>query len=571
MNCTYDARSAVTDWQHKIHAPVYVTVGMSTCGIAAGARETLQAVETELSSRGLQAVVNQVGCVGMCSYEPMIELQATGRSRVNYGAATSRNVREVFAHYFDGGELRRAVVVGEIVPTVTERSGSQLHSLSFMDPDTGERIAFQAKQERIVLSNCGLINPESIDEYLAVDGYRALERAVVQMSPEDVIEEVMKSGLRGRGGGGFPAALKWKLARQTQSWPKYVICNADEGDPGAFMDRSVLEGDPHSVIEGMIIAGLRHRRGTRLHLLPGGVSAGDPSPEASRWIRRAQLGLLGDDILGSGFSFDLQIKEGAGAFVCGEETALMASIMGERGQPWPRPPYPAVAGVWDQPSNVNNVKSYAYTPRILRLGADWFRSLGTEGSPGTAVFALTGQVERTGLIEVAMGITVREIIEDVGGGVALGKHFKAVQTGGPLGGCLPEQYLDTPVDFDSLRAIGRGDGIRRHDRGRRDHLHGGVRPLFHEVRGGRKLRQVPALPHRQPADAGNPGPHHRGRGHAGRPGRAAPALGRACSAARCADWASLLRRRCCRCCASSRTSSAPTSSTKPARPTSARR
>ena len=450
---THRRQTADTDWQQKVHAPVTITVGMSTCGIAAGARETLQAVETELSRRGLHAVVKQVGCVGMCSYEPMIELQAAGRPRVNYGAATSRNVREVFAHYFDGGELRRAVVVGEIVPTVVESAGSRLHSLSFVEPDSGQRIAFQAKQERIVLSNCGLIDPESIDEYLAVDGYRALERVIAEMTPEEVIEETTRSGLRGRGGGGFPAGVKWKLARQTQSWPKYVICNADEGDPGAFMDRSVLEGDPHSVIEGMTIAAYA------IGADRGYVYCRAEYPLAIHRLKIAldqarQLGLLGESILGSDFSFDLQVKEGAGAFVCGEETALMASIMGERGQPWPRPPYPAVSGVWGQPSNVNNVKSYAYTPRILRMGADWFRSLGTEGSPGTAVFALTGQVERTGLIEVAMGITVREIIEGVGGGIPLGKRFKAVQTGGPLGGCLPEQYLDTPVDFDSLRAIG---------------------------------------------------------------------------------------------------------------------
>ncbi|MCB0200252.1 MAG: NADH-quinone oxidoreductase subunit NuoF [Anaerolineae bacterium] len=453
MQLRHRRQTATTGWQQKIHAPIYITVGMSTCGIAAGARETLDAVEKELARRGMQAVVTPVGCVGMCSYEPMVELQQAGRPRINYGGVTSRTIREVFAHYFDNGDLRRAVVVGETVPTITEHEDCQLHSLSFVDPDTGDRIAFQAKQERIVLSNCGLINPESIDEYLAVDGYHALEQALTEMTPEEVIEAVMASGLRGRGGGGFPAALKWKLARQSQSWPKYVICNADEGDPGAFMDRSVLEGDPHSVIEGMVIAayaiGAEH----------GYIYCRAEYPLAIHRLKIAlrqarQLGLLGENILGSGFSFDLQVKEGAGAFVCGEETALMASIMGERGQPWPRPPYPAVSGVWSQPSNVNNVKSYAYTPRVLRLGAEWFRSLGTEGSPGTAVFALTGQVERTGLIEVPMGVTLREIIYDVGGGVPLGKAFKAVQTGGPLGGCLPANHLDTPVDFDSLRAAG---------------------------------------------------------------------------------------------------------------------
>ncbi|HJX39234.1 MAG TPA: NADH-ubiquinone oxidoreductase-F iron-sulfur binding region domain-containing protein, partial [Anaerolineae bacterium] len=255
------------------------------------------------------------------------------------------------------------------------------------------------------------------------------------------------------GGAGFPAGVKWGFARKTQSWPKYVICNADEGDPGAFMDRSVLEGDPHSVIEGMIIAA--YAIGARY----GYIYCRAEYPLAIRRLiialeQARSLGLLGEKVLGSDFDFDLQVKEGAGAFVCGEETALMSSIQGERGQPWPRPPYPAVSGLWGQPTNVNNVKSYAYTPRIIRMGADWFKSLGTEGSPGTAVFALTGMVNRTGLIEVPMGITLREIIYDVGGGIASGREFKAVQTGGPLGGCLPEEHLDTPVDFDSLVKAG---------------------------------------------------------------------------------------------------------------------
>lgn len=437
----------------KQAAAVYVTIGMGTCGIAAGAHESLHAIERELEKRGLTATIQQVGCVGMCSYEPMVEIQTAGRPRINYGGATAKHMGEVFGHYFDGGKLKRAVVVGEVIPTITESHGHELHSLSFVEPETKDKIPFQAKQLRIVLSNCGLIDPESIDDYLAVDGYAALERVLATMTPEQVIEEMKQSGLRGRGGGGFSAGMKWELARKTQRWPKYVICNADEGDPGAFMDRSVLEGDPHSVIEGMTIAA--YAIGAEY----GYIYCRAEYPLAIRHLRMAlaqarDLGLLGENILGSGFSFDLIVKEGAGAFVCGEETALMASLQGERGQPWPRPPYPAVAGVWGLPSNVNNVKSYAYTPRILRLGADWFRGLGTPGSPGTAVFALTGQVQRTGLIEVPMGITMREIIYDVGGGISLDQPFKAVQTGGPLGGCLPAAYLDTPVDFDSLRAAG---------------------------------------------------------------------------------------------------------------------
>jgi NADH-quinone oxidoreductase subunit F/NADP-reducing hydrogenase subunit HndC len=440
-------------WQEQTEADLYITVGMGTCGLAAGAQDTWAAIEEELERRGLTAVRKQVGCVGMCSYEPMVELQVRGQPRVNYGHATAENIPEIFAAHFEQKPLEHATVVGHTVPILIERNGNALRSLSFVDPEQGTRLPFHQKQLRIVLSNCGLIDPESIDDYLALDGYVALERVLSEMTPEDVIEEVLASGLRGRGGAGFPTGLKWRFARQTQKWPKYIVCNADEGDPGAFMDRSVLEGDPHSVIEGMIIAAYA------IGAEEGFIYCRAEYPLAIRRLKIAleqarELGVLGKDILGSGFDFDITIKEGAGAFVCGEETALMASIQGERGQPWPRPPYPAVSGLWGQPTNVNNVKSYAYVPRILRLGADWFRSFGTEGSPGTAVFALTGMVKHTGLIEVPMGITLREIIYDVGGGILAGKAFKAVQTGGPLGGCLPAKHLDTPVDFDSLKAVG---------------------------------------------------------------------------------------------------------------------
>ena len=440
-------------WEAKTNAEVYVAVGTGTCGLAAGANDTLAAIKEELERRGLTAPISMVGCVGMCSFEPMVEIQAGGKHRLNYGQVTADSVPEIFASYFDGAPLEESVIVGQVVPTVTRRDGHALHSLSFVDPETDEKIAFHQKQLRIVLSNCGLIDPESIDDYLALDGYSALETVLTGMTPEEVIKEVTESGLRGRGGAGFPAGVKWGFARKTQSWPKYMICNADEGDPGAFMDRSVLEGDPHSVIEGMIIAGYA------IGAQHGYIYCRAEYPLAIRRLeialeKAAELGLLGENILGSGFDFSLQVKEGAGAFVCGEETALMNSIQGERGQPWPRPPYPAVAGLWGQPSNVNNVKSYAYTPRIIRMGASWFNNLGTEGSPGTAVFALTGMVNRTGLIEVPMGITLREILYDVGGGIPSGRKFKAVQTGGPLGGCLPEEHLDTPVDFDSLVKAG---------------------------------------------------------------------------------------------------------------------
>ncbi len=313
-------------------------------------------------------------------------------------------------------------------------------------------LPFYSKQQRIVLSNCGIIDPERIEAYLARDGYQALGKAL-GMTSDDVIRTIMDAGLRGRGGAGFSTGLKWEFARRSKATPKYVICNADEGDPGAFMDRSILEGDPHSVIEGMIIAGYA------IGAAEGYIYCRAEYPLAIARLKLAiaqarEYGLLGENILGSGFSFDLHLKEGAGAFVCGEEMALIASVEGRRGEPRPKPPFPAVSGLWNRPTVVNNVKSYALTPRIILKGADWFAGIGTPKSPGTAVFALTGKIRNTGLLEVPMGITLREIIFDIGGGIPRKKQFKAVQTGGPLGGCLPASALDTPVDFDSLTAAG---------------------------------------------------------------------------------------------------------------------
>ncbi len=309
------------------------------------------------------------------------------------------------------------------------------------------------KQMRIVLRNCGVIDPESIDEYIAKDGYGGLERVLSGMSAEDVIEEIKKSGLRGRGGGGFPTWMKWNFARSVSSDEKYIICNADEGDPGAYMDRSVLEGDPHSVIEGMIIAGYA------VGASKGFFYIRAEYPLAIERVKQAidqayEYGLLGENILGTGFSFDIEIRLGAGAFVCGEETALIASIEGKRGTPRPRPPYPSVKGLWDRPTVINNVETLANVPFILLKGGDWFASIGTENSKGTKVFALTGKVKNSGLIEVPMGTTLREIVFDIGGGVIGDKKIKAVQTGGPSGGVIPEHLLDTPVDYENLQRLG---------------------------------------------------------------------------------------------------------------------
>lgn len=331
-----------------------------------------------------------------------------------------------------------------------------MESLTAIGKDTipsYKELPFYSKQYRIALRNCGIINPERIEDYIARGGYQALAKALTEMSPDDVISTMKESNLRGRGGAGFVTGIKWEFARRSAAKPKYVICNADEGDPGAFMDRSILEGDPHSVIEGMTIAAYA------IGAQEGYIYCRAEYPLAIDHLKTAlrqahELGLLGEDILGTGFSFDLHIKEGAGAFVCGEETALMASIEGKRGEPRPRPPFPAVSGLWNKPSNVNNVKSYAMTPQIILNGAEWFAQIGAERSPGTAIFALTGKINNTGLIEVPMGITLREIIYDIGGGIPKGKQFKAVQTGGPLGGCLPAEALDTAVDFDSLVQAG---------------------------------------------------------------------------------------------------------------------
>jgi len=411
---------------------------MGTGCVSSASAEVRQALIQELERHGLssQVEVRRTGCFGFCAAGPIVVIHP---DETFYTRVTPADVKDIVEQHI--------------------LANRRVERLMYRDPVTKVpiekwyEIGFYSKQQRIVLHNCGIIDPENIDHYLAREGYQALHKVLSEMTPDQVIDEVIRSGLRGRGGGGFPTGLKWKITRQTPRWPKYVICNADEGDPGAFMDRSTLEGDPHSVIEGMIIAA--YAIGARY----GYIYCRAEYPLAIHRLQVAldqarQRGFLGGNIRGFDFSFDLYIKEGAGAFVCGEETALMASIQGDRGNPWPRPPYPAVSGLWGQPSNVNNVKSYAYVPHIIRLGADWFKQLGAPDNPGTAIFALTGMVNNTGLIEVPMGITLREIIYDIGGGIPDGRKFKAVQTGGPLGGCLPEAYLDTPVDFDSLCAAG---------------------------------------------------------------------------------------------------------------------
>ena len=405
-----------------------VFVGLGSCGIAAGAREIYETLQQELSRRKLPVSLSVTGCIGACHREPQIEVRPEQGGRFLYGELDPEKINRIIEEHLVAGKP----VAEYLIP-----------------PD----YPYLARQMKIVLANCGLINPESIDDYLAADGYEALRRAVTEMSPEEVIREIKASGLRGRGGAGFPTGLKWSLARANTGAKKYIICNADEGDPGAFMDRSLLEGDPHAVLEGMAIGAYA------IGADEGYIYVRAEYPLAIKRLELAisqaeERNLLGSHILGSDFSFAIHLKEGAGAFVCGEETALMASIEGKRGMPSIRPPFPAERGLWGAPTNINNVETLGNVAPILRMGGDAYAAVGTEKSKGTKVFALAGKIKHGGMIEVPMGITLREVIYDIGGGIQGDKSFKAVQLGGPSGGCIPASLLDVQVDYDSVTATG---------------------------------------------------------------------------------------------------------------------
>ncbi|HHX02499.1 MAG TPA: NADH-quinone oxidoreductase subunit NuoF [Firmicutes bacterium] len=434
----------------QLNLKAKIIVGMGTCGIAAGAREIFEAIEEELQKGNSDAVLTRTGCIGMCEQEPLVDVQLPGGDRVTYGKVTKDDAIRIIREHVLGGAVVEDKAVARCI-TGKQQTGHELDQQARIP--TYDDLDFYRKQYRIVLANCGRINPESIDQYIAVGGYEACAKALTMMSPEAVIAEVKGAGLRGRGGAGFPTGLKWELTRKTPSGKKYLICNADEGDPGAFMDRSLLEGDPHRIIEGMIIAAYA------IGASEGYIYVRAEYPLA---IRRLQIaieqakayGFLGKDLFGSGFDFDLKIKKGAGAFVCGEETALMASIEGKRGMPRPKPPFPSVSGLWGRPTNINNVETFGSVPWIVKHGAEAYKAVGTEKSTGTKVFALTGKVKNTGLVEVPMGMTIREIIYDIGGGLDEGKELKAVQIGGPSGGCIPRDLLDLPIDYESLRDAG---------------------------------------------------------------------------------------------------------------------
>nr|WP_321499606.1 NADH-ubiquinone oxidoreductase-F iron-sulfur binding region domain-containing protein [uncultured Dethiosulfovibrio sp.] len=409
-----------------------VKIGMGSCGIAAGAKPVEAKLRALLEDHG-DVELRKVGCVGLCFQEPLVEVERDGESTL-YGHVTESFVEDIVKeHVLGGKKLDKNVVLA---------------------PDgSGEENRRMDKQVRIVLKNCGVIDPENIDEYIASEGYDALKKVVSSMTPEEVYTEVLDSGLRGRGGAGFPTGLKWKFANLAKGDEKYVVCNADEGDPGAFMDRSVLEGDPHSIIEGMTICGFA------IGASHGIIYCRAEYPLAIKNLNTAieqakERGFLGENIMGSGFSFELKIKEGAGAFVCGEETALIASIEGKRGMPRPRPPFPAQSGVFGKPTNINNVETFANIAWIIRNGSKEFSQYGIGRSRGTKVFALAGKIAKGGLVEVPMGMPIREVIFDIGGGIPDGKSYKAVQMGGPSGGCIPESLLDTPVDYESINATG---------------------------------------------------------------------------------------------------------------------
>jgi NADH:ubiquinone oxidoreductase subunit F (NADH-binding)/(2Fe-2S) ferredoxin/Pyruvate/2-oxoacid:ferredoxin oxidoreductase delta subunit len=437
---------------------VKIMVGMATCGISAGADKVYTALEAKIAELGLDLALEKTGCIGYCQREPLVDVVYPKKVRLSYQGMTPEKA-EALVEALQKGEVypenllcridqEDILVEGQVRPYANPHPPNLAVDIPRYDD-----LPFFGRQLKISLRNCGFIHPERIEEYIARGGYQALYKVLTGMTPEEVIAEIKSSGLRGRGGAGFPTGLKWEFALKNDSDEKYVICNADEGDPGAFMDRGILEGDPHAVIEGMAIGAYA------IGAHEGYFYCRAEYPLAIHRLKIAieqaeALGLLGDKVFGTNFSLKVKIREGAGAFVCGEETSLIASIEGKVGEPRPRPPFPAQSGLWGRPTIINNVKTWSHIAPIIMRGAEWYAGYGTEDSKGTTVFALVGKVNNTGLVEIPLGITLREMIFDIGGGIAGGREFKAVQTGGPSGGCIPAEFLDTPVDYESLGALG---------------------------------------------------------------------------------------------------------------------
>jgi NADH-quinone oxidoreductase subunit F len=430
---------AISEWDALSNSTKpRISIGTATCGRAAGALETLETLKGELAKRNIDATLTEVGCMGYCYADPYVVIAKPGFPPIYYGYVTPGVAQRLVSDFLIGDDPCFEFALGAleengIIPTIFDQPRFQY-------------------ENRILLERCGFIDPQHINQYIANGGYASLSMAL-QVTPQDVIEKIKRSGLRGRGGAGFPTGEKWQICRDAPGTTRYVVCNADEGDPGAFMDRAILESDPHSVIEGLIIAGYA------IGAIKGYIYVRIEYPLAVERVetalrQAAELGLLGDDIMGHGFNFEIEVMRGSGAFVCGEETALIASLEGKRGWPRHRPPFPATDGLWSQPTLIDNVKTLASVPPVINRGAEWFASIGTPSSKGTAVFALAGKVINTGLIEVPMGTTLRQLVFEVGGGIPDVRKFKAVQIGGPSGGCLPESLLDIPIDFDSLTEAG---------------------------------------------------------------------------------------------------------------------
>jgi len=420
----------------------WIRVGMSTCGLAAGSQAVYDALVSGVQERGLDIEVRKTGCVGLCSAEPLVEINVDGVPKTMYGHVNADSAEVLL----DSHVMLKRVVKRLAVPEADQITTC----VDSLKPPSGTD---EFKQYKIVTRNCGVVDPDILEDYIGTGGYKGLRRCLCELKPEQVIDEIKKSGLRGRGGAGYPTGLKWELTRQAHGEDKYVICNGDEGDPGAYMDRSVLEGDPFSVIEGLTIAGYAIGAEQGFFYIRAEYPLAVTRIESA--IRQAkQAGLLGKNILESDFTFNLEVRLGAGAFVCGEETALIASIEGKRGTPKPRPPYPSVQGLWNCPTCINNVETLSNVPPILSYGSKWFRNIGLGESTGTKVFALTGKIRKPGLVEIPMGTTLRDIIFGIGGGPLPGKTIKAVQTGGPSGGLIPVEHFDTPVTYEHLQIVG---------------------------------------------------------------------------------------------------------------------
>jgi len=435
-----------------------VLVGMATCGLVSGAQEVFQAIREEVKEKKLDIILARTGCIGFCQKEPLVDIIKPGWPKISYCKMNSKKAKEAI-YWLIQGKIKKEWILAKLEKEERLIEGTvRSYPLNGLPKEIEEiplyeDIPFYKKQIKIAMRNCGFIDPENIEEYIARAGYSSLYKVLTQYKPEEVIEEITKAGLRGRGGAGFPTGKKWKFGREASGEIKYIICNADEGDPGAYMDRSVLEGDPHSVLEGIIIGAYA------IGANKGYIYARNEYPLAVKnmgiAVKQAEeYGFLGENIFGSGFDFTVEISRGAGAFVCGEETALIASIEGRRGMPQLRPPYPVNRGLWGHPTVINNVETWANVPLIIARGASWYSKIGTRKSKGTKIFSLVGKIKNTGLVEVPMGITLREIIYDIGGGTSTGKKLKAIQIGGPSGGCLPLNLMDTAVDYEAVTGTG---------------------------------------------------------------------------------------------------------------------